>query len=270
MDFSIFATSEAWISLLMLTFMEIVLGIDNIIFVSIVANKLPEEKQGQARNIGLFLAMLIRIILLFGLSFLIKMQEPLFGFDLLGLHPAFSGQSLILIVGGLFLIYKSTTEIHGKLEGAKAHHGRERKTGKMVAIIIQIALINLVFSFDSILTAVGLTQHIEVMILGVVLSVLIMMLFAGPVGKFINDHPTMQVLGLSFLILIGFMLVAEGSHKAHLIPGEAGEDVVPKGYIYFAIFFSLGVELLNMRLRKSEDPVQLRGAGDEAEKKGLL
>jgi predicted tellurium resistance membrane protein TerC len=270
-DFSIFATADAWMSLLMLTFMEVILGIDNIIFITIVANKLAKEDQRKARNIGLFLAMLMRIVLLFGIFWIVKMSEPLFEINFLGLHGAFTGQSLILIGGGLFLMYKSTTEIHHKLEGASPEGQKEGKKGALGQIILQIVLLNIVFSFDSILTAVGLTDHLLVMILGVIISMIIMMLFAAPIGNFVNDRPTVQMLGLAFLILIGFMLIAEGAHQAHLIPGKEGEEVVPKGYIYFAIFFSLGVEMLNLRMRKkTDDPVQLHGPVEEAKGEGLI
>ena len=242
-------TSENLIALLTLTFLEVVLGIDNIIFISITANKLPKEKQKRARNIGLILAMLQRIALLFGISLIIALQDPLI--HVLGY--GFSGQALILIAGGLFLLYKSTTEIHHKLEGVSDDSGGPKKSStSFAAVIAQITIIDLVFSFDSVLTAVGLTDVLPIMIIAIVLSVIIMIFFAGPISNFVNEHPTIQMLALSFLILIGFMLITEGAHLAHLI-----EATIPKGYIYFAIFFSLMVEFLNMRLRKKSDPLKL-------------
>jgi predicted tellurium resistance membrane protein TerC len=292
-DFAYLLTSDAWVSLLMLTFMEIVLGIDNIIFITIVANKLDARQKPLARNIGLGLAMILRIILLFGISFILQLQHPLLdgkGIELWGLHFNPTGQSLILIAGGLFLMMKSVSEIHGKLEGAS--HSEEMEGAKKVAaglgmVVVQIAVINIVFSIDSILTAVGLTQNVWVMVLGVVFSVIVMMLFAGPVGHFVNEHPTIQMLGLSFLILIGFMLFAEGAAQSGMfgveeIVAQAGQElpensgghhhteVVPKGYLYFAIFFSLTVEMLNIRMRKRSKPVQMRGVVEEAKEEGML
>lgn len=255
MDFSILSTPEAWISLMMLTFMEIVLGIDNIIFISIASSKLPKHEQKRATNIGLLLAMGFRIILLFGISALIAAQSVIFSVDTSWFHAGFTGQSLILAAGGLFLIYKATSEIHQKLEGGN-HVKVEGKGGRgatLTNVIIQICLINIVFSFDSILTAVGLTESVLIMILAVVISMGVMMLFANPVGEFVDRNPTIQILGLSFLILIGFMLVAEGAHLAHLSIFDTEVGIVPKGYLYFAIFFSLTVEFLNMRLRKKGD-----------------
>lgn len=267
-----FMTSEAWISLGILTFMEIVLGIDNILFISIVANKLKEEERPRARNIGLLLAMVFRLILLFGITLIIQMQEPLFELHVFGAHGAFTGQSLILLIGGLFLLYKSTTEIRHKLQGYNEESTDGKQYSTITQVVIQICLINIVFSFDSILTAVGLTQDVEnksfalvIMIAGVIISMVIMMVFAGPIGRFINNEPTMQILGLSFLILIGFMLLMEGAHLAHLTKSE-----IPKGYLYFAIFFSFSVELLNMRMRKKGKAVQLHGAGEEAKERGLI
>lgn len=259
---TLLSTPEAWISLLMLTFMEIVLGIDNIIFISIASGKLPKEQQKRATNIGLLLAMVFRVILLFGISYLIAMQAALFKIDLPWLHAAVSGQSLILVAGGLFLIYKATSEIHEKLEGGNhVHLGEaEEKKGKAVSlqkVIIQICLINIVFSFDSILTAVGLTDSVTIMVTAVIISMIIMMLFANPVGDFVNEHPTIQMLGLSFLILIGFMLIAEGAHLSHFEFFGTEVGAIPKGYLYFAIFFSLAVEFLNMRLRKHANKVKL-------------
>jgi len=271
-----FASSSVWLSLLTLTFLEIVLGVDNIIFISIAAAKLPEEEQKTATNIGLVLAMVLRIVLLFGISALIAMSAPWINIHTDFIQAGFSGQSLILIGGGLFLLYKSVTEIHHKLEGEELSDEatKNKKTYTLSNAIVQITLINIVFSFDSILTAVGMTNGIEgaliIMIIAVVFSVLIMMLFAVPVGRFVNKHPTIQMLGLSFLILIGFMLILEGGHLAHLsiLGNEIG--IVPKGYLYFAIAFSLLVEFLNLKLRKSNKPVILRGIEEEAKARGIL
>ena len=269
-----FADPQVWISLLTLTFLEIVLGVDNIIFISIAANKLAPADQAKARNIGMILAMVFRIILLFGISALIAMQNPVLSFHGEYFHGAFTGQSLILIAGGLFLLYKATSEIHHKLEGAHAIDDDMNQGSRIFAslpkVIIQIALINIVFSFDSILTAVGLTNSLTIMIISVVISMLIMMAFAGPVGRFVNTHPTIQMLGLAFLIMIGFMLIAEGAHLAHLSIAGSEVGTVPKGYLYFSIAFSLFVEALNMRLRKKQDPVQLRGYQEEAIQEGVM
>lgn len=282
MDFAamieLFSSTQAWVALFMLTLMEVVLGIDNIIFISIVANKLPEKDQPKARNIGLFLAMILRIVLLFGITIVVAMTEPLFEIDALHIHAAFTGQSLILLAGGLFLLWKSVTEIHHKLEGHNPENVKSKEGVKLGQVILQISLLNLVFSFDSILTAVGLTQDITrqgydalpIMILGVVISMILMMAFAGPIGRFVNKHPSIQMLGLSFLILIGFMLMAEGGHTAHLSIGESHVTAVPKGYLYFAIAFALIVEFLNIKMRKSGEPVQLRGYLEEAKERDVL
>ncbi|MCB0515232.1 MAG: TerC family protein [Bacteroidetes bacterium] len=245
--------------------MEIVLGIDNIIFISIAANRLPESQQSKARNIGLLLAMVFRIVLLLGLGYLIAMQAPILPFDWGWLKASFTGQSLILFAGGIFLLYKSTNEIHHKLEGAsESEESKEgKKTTSLQSAIIQIFLINVVFSFDSILTAVGLTKNISIMIISVVVSILVMMLFARQVGEFINRHPTVQMLGLSFLLLIGFMLIAEGSHLAHIVFLNQEVGAIPKSYLYFAIFFSLMVEYFNIRLRKNYKPSELKQRYEE-------
>lgn len=253
----IFLQADTWGALVTLTFLEIVLGIDNIIFISIAANRLPESEQKKATNIGLFLAMILRIALLFGISILIAMNAPFFHVDWSWFKAGFTGQSLILFVGGLFLLYKSTKEIHHKVEGSEDHLLDEKPQKKYTIgqAIVQITLINIVFSFDSILTAVGMTNGVTgamiIMIASVVLSMIIMMVFANPVGKFVNTHPTIQMLGLAFLILIGFMLIAESAHLSHakLFGQEIG--AIPKGYLYFAITFSLVVEMLNMKMRKN-------------------
>lgn len=264
-------SSGVWMSLLTLTFLEIVLGVDNIIFITLAADKLPKELRKKATNIGLFLAMFLRILLLFGISWLISMQEPWLKLDWGWLHAGFSGQSFILILGGIFLLYKSVSEIHHKLEEDEVNaDGTKKKQATMTSAIIQITLINIVFSFDSILTAVGMTNGVYgaliIMIISVVLSVGIMLAFANPVGEFVNDHPTIQMLGLAFLILIGFMLILEGGHLAHLTIFDSEIGAVPKGYLYFAITFSLVVEFLNMKLRKGNSPVQLHNAQEQVNK----
>ncbi len=272
-----FASGAVWMALLTLTFLEIVLGIDNIIFISIASSRLDEKDGKRAINIGLILAMVLRIVLLFGISVLIAMNEPWVSFDWGWAHGAFSGQSLILIAGGVFLLYKSTTEIHHKLEGEPAPEkmAKNKTSATLARVVFQITLINVVFSFDSILTAVGMTNGIRgallLMIIAIVVSVLIMMWFAAPVGRFVNRHPTIQMLGLAFLILIGFMLIAEGAHMAHLTVFGAEVGVVPKGYLYFAITFSLFVEFLNLRLRKrAAEPVHLHSVSEEAEREGVI
>ncbi|WP_026994257.1 TerC family protein [Flectobacillus major] len=264
---------DAIISLITLTFLEIVLGIDNIIFISIAANKLALKDQAKARNIGLLLAMLFRVILLFGLSFIISLQEPFVHIDWGWFKAGISGQSLILFIGGLFLLYKATSEIHHKLEGDPQDDHVERPKGsaadKLTAVVLQIALINIVFSIDSILTAIGLTHNLPVMIMSVIFSILIMMGFSGPVGKFVNEHPSIQMLGLAFLIMIGFMLIAESAHNSEVAIFDSHIGTVPKGYLYFAIAFSLLVEFLNMKSDKAK-PVQLHDYKAQAKKEGLL
>lgn len=249
---------NAWIALFTLTFLEIVLGIDNIIFISIVTGQLPPEKRKRATKIGMFLAMFMRITLLFGITILIAMKEPWISIHRSWISADISGQSLILLLGGLFLIYKSTKEIHAKVD-EKGAEEKELKTSaakRFSQVIVQIILIDLVFSFDSILTAVGMTNGVEgalyIMITAVVISVFIMMQFAVPVGTFVNKNPSIQILGLSFLILIGFMLVTESAHIANASFFGNHVDVVPKGYLYFAIAFSLLVELLNMKISKKK------------------
>ena len=251
----VFLNPDAWIALLTLTFLEIILGIDNIIFISIVTGKLPEEKRKKATQIGLFLAMFMRIALLFGITVLIAMKEPFFSVNWTWFSADFTGQAMILFLGGLFLIYKSTKEIHEKVD----HKGEEEKDLKTTAaksfgnVIFQILLIDLIFSVDSILTAVGMTNGVPgalyIMVTAVIISVGVMMLFAVPVGNFVNVNPSIQILGLAFLILIGFMLITESMHLSNA--ALVGEHVgaVPKGYLYFAIAFSLAVEFLNMKMR---------------------
>jgi len=253
----IFTHPDTWAALLTLTFLEVVLGIDNIIFISITAGKLPEEKIKKATRIGLLLAMFFRIALLLGISYIISMKQVLFAVDMGWLQSKITGQSLILFAGGIFLLYKSTHEIHQKVEG-KVHDakGNTNKTGvSLASVLVQIVLIDLVFSFDSVLTAVGMTNGIEgaliIMIIAVVISVLIMMIFAVPVSNFVNRHPTIQMLALSFLILIGFMLITESSHLSDTSILGQHVGAIPKGYLYFAIAFSIGVEALNMKIRKN-------------------
>lgn len=252
----VFLNPDAWVALLTLTFLEIVLGIDNIIFISIVTGKLPEDKRKRATRIGLFLAMFMRIGLLFGITLLIAMKAPLFSVDWGWFQGHFTGQALILFLGGLFLIYKSTKEIHEKVDhkGEEEHNAKSAATKSFGSVIMQILLIDLIFSVDSILTAVGMTNGITgaltIMITAVVISVGVMMLFAVPVGNFVNANPSIQILGLAFLILIGFMLITESMHLSEATLAGQHIGAVPKGYLYFAIAFSLGVEFINMKIRK--------------------
>lgn len=253
----IFAQIDTWVALLTLTFLEIILGIDNIIFISIATSKLPKEQQKKGTNIGLILAMIFRIILLLGVSYLIAMKDPWFTINTSWLTTEITGQSIILILGGIFLLYKSTSEIHHKVEGAiEGEAGPKKKASTLSKVIIQIVLIDIVFSFDSVLTAVGMTNGVEgaltIMITAVIISMLIMMIFANPVSQFVNKHPTIQMLALSFLILIGFMLITEGAHLANTVIFHQHIGAIPKGYLYFAIAFSLGVEALNMKVRKKK------------------
>lgn len=254
--FDIFLNIDAWIALLTLTFLEIILGIDNIVFISISAGKLPKNQIRKATNTGLALAMVFRILLLVGVSQLITMKEALFHIDLSWFQAAVSGQSLILLGGGIFLLYKSTHEIHQKVEGDdKEKRNTNRIRSTLSGVIFQIVLIDIVFSFDSVLTAVGMTNGVEggllIMIIAVIISILIMMIFAVRIGSFVNSHPTIQMLALSFLILIGFMLVTESAHLSHAVIFNQRVGAIPKGYLYFAIAFSLGVEALNMKVRKN-------------------
>ena len=234
---------QAWIAFATLTALELVLGIDNIIFISILVDKLPPARRELARRVGLFMAMFMRIGLLLVLAWIVGLVAPLFSV----LGKDISGRDLILILGGLFLIWKSTSEVHQSLEGG---HGEEKSSAvgaTFASVILQIMLIDLVFSLDSIITAVGMVDDVRVMIAAVVASVGLMMLFAGPIGRFVSDHPTIKMLALSFLVVVGVVLVAEGfGHH------------VPKGYVYFAMAFSVAVEMLNIRMRKkSAKPVAL-------------
>lgn len=264
--FEIFTSPDAWVALLTLTFLEIVLGIDNIIFISIAAGKLEKKNRRKATNIGLILAMAMRIVLLFGITWLTSLKKPFLVLSESWIHGGISWQALILFMGGLFLLYKSTKEIREKVED-RGHDEREVKKGQSASLtnaIVQITIINIVFSFDSILTAIGMTNGISpdpndaliLMIVAVVISVVIMMLFANPVGEFVTKHPSIQVLGLSFLILIGFMLIAEAAHLSHLVVFGNEVGTIPKGYLYFAIAFSLMVEFLDMRMKKNKQPTE--------------
>ena len=235
------STPEAWIALATLAVLEIVLGIDNIIFISILADKLPEEQQPSARRLGLLLAMATRLALLGTINMIMRLTEPLFG----AFGHDFSGRDLILIVGGLFLLTKSTREIHHRLEGDDEHAGKVR-TASYGAILLQIAVMDMVFSLDSVITAVGLAEDFAVMAIAIVLAVGVMMLAANAVSRFVNDHPTVKMLALSFLLLLGMTLVAEGF----------GQHIA-KGYIYFAMGFSIFVEALNLRARAG-NPIRLR------------
>ena len=241
-------TTAALTSIISLTLLEIVLGVDNIIFVSIISSKLPKNEQGKARRIGLLMAMLIRISLLFVLGFILGLEKELFNLEDIGLpfDIGFSGKDLILLAGGLFLLYKSTSEIHQKLEGHEENVSGKKTSSKLSKAILDIAVINLVFSIDSIITAIGMTNNIYVMAISVVLSTIAMLLFAGGVGEFVEKHPTVKMLALAFLVMIGTLLVAE-AFKVH----------VPKGYIYFSMAFSFLVEVLNIKMRKNAKPVDL-------------
>jgi len=249
---------NAWIAFFTLTFLEIVLGIDNIIFISIITGKLPDDQRKKATKLGMFLAMFMRIALLFGISWLISMKKPWFGFDFGWAKADITGQSLILLLGGLFLLYKSTKEIKHKVEN-RVEDEQNMKTAASAtfsSVIFQIIMIDLVFSFDSILTAVGMTNGIEgalyIMIVAVIVSVIAMMQFAVPVGNFVNRHPSVQILALAFLILIGFMLVTEAAHLSHASFFDTHVTPIPKGYLYFAICFSLVVEMLNLKMDKKK------------------
>ena len=254
-----FFTAEALSALLTLTFLEIVLGIDNILFITLISNKLRIEDRKKATQIGLILAMVLRILLLLGITAFVGMQESLILIESSFITTQISGQSIILIIGGLFLIYKATKEIYERVEEDVQTTAQVNSKGKLSLskAIIQITLLNIVFSFDSILTAIGMTNGLPnafwLMVIAVITSVLIMMLFANPVGDFVNNHPSLQVLGMAFLLLIGFMLVTEAAHISHTKVFDQEIGSIPKGYLYFAIAFSLGVEFINMRMRKKEN-----------------
>ena len=234
---------QAWIALLTLTSLEIVLGIDNIIFISILSGKLPKEQQARARVIGLAAALITRLLLLLSLAWIMRLTSPLFT-----LGQDISGRDLILILGGLFLLAKATHEIHARLEGEEGH-GSGRKAATFASVIVQIMLLDVVFSLDSVITAVGMVSEIGIMIAAVVIAVAIMMVAAGPISTFVDNHPTVKMLALSFLLLVGTALIAEGF-----------EQHMPRGYIYFAMGFSVFVEMLNLKAAKKSQPVHLRSA----------
>jgi predicted tellurium resistance membrane protein TerC len=233
---------QAWIGFFTLTVLEIVLGIDNVVFISILAGKLPAADREKARRMGLALAMITRILLLLSLSWIIRLTAPLFTVA----GAEISGRDLVLIGGGLFLIGKSTHEIHGSLEGEDGEKSR-RVAPSFASVIVQILLLDIVFSLDSVITAVGMVDELTVMIAAVIVAVGFMLAFSGAIGRFVHDHPTVKMLALSFLMLIGVTLIGEGL-----------DQHIPKGYIYFAMGFSVGVEMLNLRLRKKARPVELR------------
>ena len=238
---------ETWIALITLIVLELVLGVDNIIFISILASKLPHDQQKSARSTGIALAVVTRILLLLSLRWIISLDEPFVTVPLLNI--GISGHDLILIAGGLFLLWKSTHEIHQKLEGVEGESSA-RVAGSFGSVIVQIMLLDIVFSLDSVITAVGMVDELPIMIAAVVIAAIVMVFTAGPISEFVEDHPTIKMLALSFLLMIGFTLIVEGFHQH-----------IPKGYIYFAMAFSIAVELLNLRLRKRTiQPVNLREA----------
>jgi predicted tellurium resistance membrane protein TerC len=230
---------EAWIALLTLTVLEIVLGIDNIVFISILAGKLPRERQAFARTTGLAIAMITRILLLLSIAWIMRLTQPLFAV----FGQEFSGRDLILLVGGVFLMWKSTREIHEKLEGESEHARPTRQAASVAGVLVQIGLLDIVFSLDSVITAIGMASDVSVMIAAIVLAVGFMMFSSGPVSRFVDRHPTMKILALSFLLLIGLTLVAEGFGQH-----------IPRGYVYFAMSFSVFVEALNLRVRRRYPP----------------
>lgn len=242
MIFDIFLQPQTWLSLITLILMEIVLGVDNVVFISILVGRLPAQQQARARNIGLFLALVFRVGLLFCITWIVGLVTPLFTIKGFGL----SGRDLIMLGGGLFLMAKSTTEIHTKLEG-EAESGKKSQVAKFGAVVAQVVVLDIVFSLDSVITAVGLVDHISIMVIAVLVSLGFMLYFSGTISDFIHKHPTMKMLALSFLLMIGLLLFVEAFH-VH----------VPKGYVYTAMAFSLFVEFLNMKIRDRAKPVQLR------------
>lgn len=241
---------NVWSSLLTLTILEIVLGIDNIVFLTLLVGKLPAEKRAFARQFGLLAAMGTRVLLLMSVAWLARLTNPFFA---VLEHPV-SGRDLVLLLGGLFLIYKAVVEIHGSLEGGEEMHGPQRLASNLAVVIIQIAIIDIVFSLDSVITAVGLADHLAVMITAIVLAIGVMMFAAKPIGEFVEAHPTVKMLALAFLVLVGVALVAEGTGHA-----------MPKGYLYFAMAFSFAVEMLNLRLRHKSIPVHLHSMTEAME-----
>ncbi|HET9851099.1 MAG TPA: TerC family protein [Candidatus Limnocylindrales bacterium] len=253
MEFFSWVTSpDAWIALLTLTVLEIVLGIDNIVFISVLTGRLPREQQARARTIGLGAALVMRVLLLLTISWIIGLTEPFFTIA----GNEFSGRDLVLIGGGLFLLWKATSEVHHALEGDEpSHDGNGRATATFASVIVQIGLLDIVFSLDSVITAVGMADDIPVMIIAIVIAIAVMLVASGPLSRFVEQHPTVKMLALSFLLLIGMSLVADG-FDVH----------IPKGYIYFAMGFSVFVELLNLRLRPKTKPLHLRPSLEDPER----
>jgi predicted tellurium resistance membrane protein TerC len=247
------AEPQTWIALATLTALEIVLGIDNIIFIAILSGTLPAHQQGRARMIGLSIAMVTRVLLLLSLTWMMKLTTPLFSVAFV--DQEISGRDLILLLGGLFLLAKSTLEIHEKLEGHEEHRTISKKEAAFPAVVFQIVVLDIVFSLDSVITAIGMARQIQVMVAAVIIAVFVMMMFSKFISDFVDRHPTVRMLALSFLLLIGVSLV-----------GEALEFHIPKGYIYFAMAFSVCVEMLNLRVRGKTTPVQLHGTPEEMEK----
>ena len=238
-----------WIAFVTLTVLELVLGIDNVIFISILSGKLPSEQQPRARFVGLLLALIMRVVLLFSLTWVMSLTAPIFSV----FEQSISGRDMILLIGGLFLIAKSTHEIHGSLEGEEGHE-LKKVYASFASVIVQIMLLDIVFSLDSVITAVGMVSNLWIMIAAVTISIIAMMLFAGSIGAFVQRHPTIKMLALAFLLLIGVTLIAEGLHQH-----------ISKGYIYFAMAFSVFVEFLNMRLRRRAKPVELHTPYSESD-----
>jgi predicted tellurium resistance membrane protein TerC len=241
---------QIWLAFLTLTSLEIVLGIDNIIFIAILAGRLPPHQQQKGRTVGLLMAMVTRILLLFSITLIMRLTAPIF--TILG--NAISGRDIILILGGLFLLGKSTHEIHASLEGGHGHEdkGKTKRHVSFTSVIVQIMLLDVVFSIDSVITAIGLADEVAVMVAAIVVAVIVMILMAGKISAFVENHPTIKILALSFLLMVGIALVADGLDRH-----------IPKGYIYFAMAFSVFVEMLNLRVRKMHQPVQLRRARAE-------
>ena len=247
LNFDWVSQPEAWVALVTLVILELVLGVDNVIFISILAGKLPVDQRDRARMTGIAMAVITRVLLLLSLSWIISLEEPLFTLPLMNI--GISGHDLILIAGGLFLLWKSVNEIHEKLEGVEGH-ASSRVYASFWNVIVQIMLLDIVFSLDSVITAVGMANDLIIMIIAVIAAAAVMIFASGPIGNFVEVHPTIKMLALSFLLLIGFTLVVEGLHQH-----------IPKGYIYFAMGFSILVEMLNLRLRaRSAHPVDLREA----------
>ncbi len=250
MAFSWLASPESWIALITLIVLELVLGVDNVIFISILSGKLPKQAQKRARTTGIMMAVITRILLLLSLSWIISLEEPFFHIPFFGGEKiGISGRDLILVAGGLFLLWKSTHEIHEKLEG-KEGQASEKVAATFLSVIIQIMLLDIVFSLDSVITAVGMVDEIMIMVIAVIIAAGVMIFTSGPIGEFVERHPTIKILALSFLLLIGFTLIVEGLHQH-----------IPKGYVYFAMGFSIFVEVLNLRMRDARvKPVNLRDA----------